>query len=81
MCFVLMLLFDITDFGVFGLGSLCLYVLHWGGGHEHRYGRSAAITGKRDSIHDHLLEAVSETANVRELNELRHHPLWVVVVV
>ena len=40
--------------------------------------------GKRDSIHHHLMEAVSETANVLELIETEtsmHDLLWLVVVV
>ena len=38
--------------------------------------------GKSDSIHHHLLEVISETANVLELRQTAsiHHPLWMVVV-
>ena len=38
---------------------------------------------KGDSIHHHLLEAISETAAALELRQVSsaHHPLWVVVVV
>ena len=32
-------------------------------------GREDSITGKRDSIHHHLLETISETANVLELKQ------------
>ena len=41
-----------------------------------------AQAGRKDSIHHHLLEAVSETADVLELRQKasRHHPPWVVLV-
>ena len=40
------------------------------------------IIGKRGSIHQHLLEAISETTIVLELRQVAsiHHPLWVAVV-
>ena len=41
---------------------------------------TCAVSGKRDSIHHYLLEAVSETANVKcgrtETKASIHHPLW-----
>ena len=42
-----------------------------------------SLRGRRDSIHHHLPEAISETATVLELKQVAsmHHPLWVVVVV
>ena len=43
---------------------------------------SSCSIGKRDSIHHHLLEAISETAIVLESRQAAsiHHPLWVAVV-
>ena len=47
---------------------------------RYRQGCSHPCGGKRDSVHLHLLEAVSETADVLELIQKLLY-IWVVVVV